>query len=72
MERRGHGAVHGNEQVLLLGNLRIPLHDALLDPLDERRADDRGADVAHPLLRRLPELLVLGHERDDYLVLKEE
>ena len=71
MERRRNLRVHRDQHVLLRRDGGVPLFDLLADPSPERLTDDGRADVDDPLLRRLPQLLVVGQELDDRLVLEE-
>ena len=64
--------IHGNEEALVLRDGQVPCLDAFGDPVVELITDDCGAHIADPLLRELAQLLVIGHERDDGLVLEEE
>ena len=71
MESRRNLRVHCDQHVLLRRDGRIPLFDPFANPSPERVAYDGRADVDNPLLRRLPQLLVVRQELDDRLVLEE-
>ena len=72
MECRGDRRIHGDQHVLLLLDGLVPRLDSLANPRDEWLAEDRRADVADPLLRRLPQLALLRQVVEDALVLQEE
>ena len=52
----------------LADDLAVALFDLILDPLGELDLQHRGAHVADPLLRRLMDLLLVGHVLVDVLV----
>ena len=72
MECCGDRGVHGDQHVLLLLDGLVPRLNSIANPRDEWFAEDCGADVADPLLRRLPQLALLRQVVEDGLVLQEE
>jgi hypothetical protein len=60
LERPRQLRVHLDQEVAVLRHLAVPREDALAAPVDERLADDGGADVDDPAARELVDLVVLG------------
>ena len=60
--------VHLDVQVLLDGDLLIPLLDPVLHPAGEHALQHRGADVANPILGDLADLLRVGEVVVDIMV----
>ena len=60
--------VHLDVQVLLDGDLLIPLLDPVLHPTGEHALQHRGADVANPILGDLADLLRVGEVVVDIMV----
>ena len=72
MERGCNSGVHIDQHVLLGRDELVPRLDSLPDPIDEGLSDYGRAHVADPLLRRLPQLLLVRHEEDHVLMLHKE
>ena len=64
--------VHGDHEVLLLGDLRVPGLDLALDPVLVRVAQHAGSHVADPLLGRLRDLDLVGKVLVDSRILLED
>ena len=62
VEGLGQLRVHLDEQVPVLRHLAVASRDALGDPVNERLADDGGADVDDPVARKLANLVRLGRK----------
>ena len=62
LERAGQLRVHLDEQIAVPRHLPVPREDALGAPVDERLADDRGADVDDPAAWELRNLVPLGRQ----------
>ena len=71
MECRSDLWVHGDQHVLLSRDGGIPLIDPFADPGPELVANNARSDIDNPLLRCLPELLVVG-QKGDHLFMPEE
>ena len=62
LERAGQLRVHLDEQIAVPRHLPVPREDALGAPVDERLADDRGADIDDPAAWELRNLVPLGRQ----------
>ena len=70
MESRCNRRVHVDEHVLLCCDGLVPLFNLFANPDSERLSNDCRSDIYDPLLGRLPQLLIVGQELDDFLVLE--
>ena len=68
VEGRGHLRIHGDHDVLLLGDRLIPGFNLVLHPAAEHAAEHGGADVADPLLADLVDFLRVRHVVKDLLM----
>ena len=68
MEGRGDLWVQLDDLAALAFDIAVAILDLISDPLGEEDLQDRRADVANPLLRRLLYLLLVGEVLVDLLV----
>ena len=68
MEGRGDLWVQLDDLAALAFDIAVAILDLIFDPLGEEDLQDRRADVANPLRRRLLYLLLVGEVLVDLLV----
>ena len=72
MEGLGDPLIHVDQHALLLADGVVALLDALADPVQERRPDDGGPDIAYPRFRDFEQFFARWNKGQDVRELLKE